>query len=266
MSVYATGTSGTIGRHLSGGIKSVRSNFLDPNFLSDFPVFDRNDSIIHLGGIVGVDNVAKNIEVSHLANVEATRKIAEKFIRENGKYFLYVSSSHVYENSSVKLTESSNLRPQSDYANQKLEAEKVLMKLFALQPERLCIARVFSILDWGTAPFTLGGGISRLIEDDSNYKLLNSDDIRDFLTPRTVANTLQIMATKRKLSGVVNLCTGIGMTVGEAARKMIAIRGYSIPSDRIINGISNVPYLVGDNSKIASQFPELILQWQPSKE
>ena len=70
--------------------------------------------------------------------------------------------------------------PVGAYAEQKIEAEQAVVEVFKETPEKLCIVRVFSVLDWDVADFTLGRAIKNLTIPSSNFKLPNSDDVRDF--------------------------------------------------------------------------------------
>jgi nucleoside-diphosphate-sugar epimerase len=264
MAIYATGTTGTIGRHLSSFIDAIKVDFLDPEFAIKLPNFTSDDSLIHLGGIVGADLVASDLHKSHTVNVEATEKIAQRFILNNGGFFIYVSSSHVYSPSAEKINEDSKLAPQNNYAQQKLEAEQLLQALFWQVPQKLCIVRVFSVLDWDTPPLTLGGGIAKLADNNSTYQLTCSDDIRDFLTPRKIAQILEKIAKSRGMRGVVNLCSGTGISVGDAARVMLESRKFRVPPGRVVRGNSKVPHLVGDNSKLREMIPNIDLEWSPS--
>ena len=163
------------------------------------------------------------------------------------------------------LTESSPTAPNNVYAEQKLEAEEEISSIFRDYPEKLCIVRVFSVLDWDVADFTLGGGIKKLTSDNSNFILNYGDDIRDFLTPHLIANTLISIANEARLTGIVNLATGIGITVKDAAKTMLEGSGYKLPANRIVSGSSDYPYVVGDNSKLKAALPDLNLKWNPSR-
>jgi nucleoside-diphosphate-sugar epimerase len=154
--------------------------------------------------------------------------------------------------------------PSNVYAEQKLEAEKEISLIFQDCLEKLCIVRVFSVLDWDVAEFTLGGGIKKLISDDSDFKLNFVDDIRDFLTPYSIANSLISITKEALLTGIVNLSTGVGLTVKDAAKIMLEGSGYKLPANRIISGNSDYPHVVGDNSKLKAALPDLNLKWSPS--
>jgi nucleoside-diphosphate-sugar epimerase len=209
--------------------------------------------------------VSEDLTTSHKVNVKASKMLAEFAKNNEISRFIYVSTSHVYARSNSLLTESSATAPNNVYAEQKLEAEEEISSIFRDYPEKLCIVRVFSVLDWDVADFTLGGGIKKLTSDNSNFILNYGDDIRDFLTPHLIANTLISIANEVHLTGIVNLATGIGITVKDAARTMLEGSGYKLPANRIVSGNSDYPYVVGDNSKLKAALPDLNLKWNPSR-
>ncbi len=154
--------------------------------------------------------------------------------------------------------------PISSYATQKLEGEKELIKTFASQPDKLLIIRIFSILDFGMPTFTLGGAIENLIANTDTAKLDNTDDVRDFLTPKTVAKNLEIIA-KSEISGIFNLCSSKGETIADAAIKMASIKGLVLPSSTLIRNDATKTSIVGDNSKIRQAVKGLDLFWNLEK-
>ncbi len=265
MKVLTTGITGTIGRHLPDSVQPLNIDLASSPSEKSFSDIGSDDHFLHLAGVVGTIEVEKDKNYSHAVNVNGATLLAEEFFKRSLGKFYYISTSHVYGPSSEKISENAQTKPSSLYAEQKLIAESRISQIFACTPERLCIIRVFSVLDWDVAPFTLGGAVRKLSQPNSKFELNNSDDIRDFMTPKTIAKSIFEIAKSDNLDGIVNLCAGTGIRVGEAAIRMLAESGYSIPSHRILPGNSSNPYVVGDNSKLLSALPNLRLDWQPSK-
>ena len=263
-SIFATGVSGTIGRHFKNQVFPINHDLRNLE-LRNIPHIQIGDCILHAAAIVGPKIVSEDLTTSRKVNVQASRMLAQ-FAKDNGvSRFIYVSTSHVYARSNSLLTELSPTGPNNVYAEQKLEAEGEISLIFRDCPEQLCIVRVFSVLDWDVADFTLGGGIKKLISDNSNFTLNYGDDIRDFLTPRLIANALVSIANESLLTGIINLSTGTGLTVKDAAKIMLEGSGYKLPGNRIVSGNSEYPYVVGDNSKLKKALPDLNLKWNPSR-
>ena len=262
--IYATGVSGTIGKHLKNQVFAINCDLRNSE-LTNIPNIKAGACILHSAAIVGPISVSKDLATSYKVNVKASKMLAEFAKSKEVSRFIYVSTSHVYARSNSLLTESSPTGPNNVYSEQKLEAEEEITSVFRDYPEKLCIVRVFSVLDWDVADFTLGGGIKKLTSNDLSFILNYGDDIRDFLTPHLIANTLISIANEVRLTGIVNLATGVGLKVREAAKTMLEGSGYKLPVNRIISGNSDYPYVVGDNSKLTTVLPDLNLKWNPSR-
>lgn len=263
--LYATGVSGTIGKHLPDSVRSIsidlssdREDFRSIEFADD-------SNIIHLAGIVGPTMVERDIQYAHRVNVDGAKSLAAEFLDKSNGIFYYISTSHVYAPSLEILSENSSIRPVNLYAQQKREAEIALESIFATEIERLCIVRIFSVLDWDTAAFTLGGAVRNLASQDPNFILRNAADIRDFLSPKTIARVLFEMADTGTAPGVVNLCSGVGISVGGAAKQMLLESDILPDENKIVWEKSASPFVVGDNSLLRSLNLELNLTWIPSR-
>jgi nucleoside-diphosphate-sugar epimerase len=260
--LYATGLSGTLGRHLPTDVIPVNIDLSSKKEEFTSVNFERNANLLHLAGVVGPTEVLKDLGYARSVNIDGTEYLAQEFLKKSAGIFYYVSTSHVYAPSSNLISESSPLSPANIYAEQKLEAETSLQRLFELEASRLCIIRVFSVLDWDVAPFTLGGAIKKLV--DSEFILSNSSDVRDFLTPKSIAVALYEIATAQTQSGIINLCSASGISVGEAAKKMLHESGFEVDEDKFSWNSGPNPYIVGDNTLLKSLHPRLDLAWQPS--
>lgn len=260
--IIATGKTGTIGKHFNKNVIDLRVNLESKSkFKLDLK---QDDIVVHAAGIVGDTLINKNPVRAYDINVIGTKRLAEHALNSNVAKFLFISSSHVYASSVHKLDELSPTYPSTKYAEQKLISEQELTEIFRSNPSKLCIVRLFSVLDWDVKDFTLGGGIKKLAIPHSDYLLNNALDIRDFLTPKQIAKAIISIATNDLLIGIVNLCSGIGIPIEVAAQIMLSGRNLKVPKDRIIRVNSQIPFIVGDNSRLISHLPNLDLKWKPS--
>lgn len=264
MTIFATGVRGTIGRHLSKKVEPLNCNLQNPHEIDKVGKFSEHARLIHLAGVVGATNVENNPQTSWEINVLGTIRLANKFLENGGRNFIYVSSSHVYSSSTIKLQEESELGPTSRYAEQKLETEFKLLNLFRNSNANLCIVRVFSVLDWDVQPFTLGGAIKKLTDPRLDSELKYGDDVRDFLTPSKIAESLESLAYISNKPKILNLCSGEGLSIANAAISMLSQSGFEVPMGRILSGQSENPHIVGNNARIRQLLPNLKLNWVPS--
>lgn len=263
-SIYSTGLSGTIGKHLIGSVNHLSVDLANSDFHKSLPNLKACRALLHLAGVVGKFNVEKDIDYSTSVNVIATRKLAQEYKKNSHGRFIYVSSSHVYRPTSLPIRESGIVEPQNEYAHQKRLAEIALQEVFQNQENRLCIVRVFSVLDWDVPHYSLGGAIKKLTKPNSNFELKYGDDIRDFLTPKKVASALLEIAKNSSMYGIYNLCSGTETSIFSAASQMLSLSGYANKINKISKGNSEVPYLVGENAKLLGELPKLNLEWTPS--
>jgi nucleoside-diphosphate-sugar epimerase len=245
MNIVASGTSGTIGKHLGKKVESLNQRL---DAISEQKVnIHKGDVYIHLGAMVGPQIVGEHPLASRQINVDSTVRLAQHCLSIDAEKFVFISTSHVYARGSEDKTELSRIDPLNIYAEQKYETEIKLQAMFSGNKEKLLILRVFSILGWDTKPSTLGGGVRKLLTDE-NYNLMCGDDIRDFLTPEQAATIIVEIAQREPATGIINLCTGIGISVRDAALLMINERTSTDFSERIRAGTSNIPRLVGNPS------------------
>jgi nucleoside-diphosphate-sugar epimerase len=261
--IFATGKTGTIGKHFGEKVLDLKFDLLAQATSLDPVILGSEDIVIHAGGIVGNRLVDSDPERSYNINVIGTKNLALQALNANVSKFVFLSSSHVYSPSKYKLKESDLVQPSSVYAKQKIEAENILLELFKDKPHKLCILRIFSVLDWDVKGFTLGGGVKKLTIPSSNYKLNYALDVRDFLTPKQIAETITTISSSNKIFGIINLCSGLGLSNENAAKIMLESIGKPLPENRIIRVNSNNPVVIGDNSRLLSLLPKLNLIWEP---
>jgi nucleoside-diphosphate-sugar epimerase len=264
MKIIGSGLGGTIGRH----IQNVNSYTGDIRNRSNYVQLQGFDSFLHLAGVVGAKNVDESMEASYDVNVTATLELAQEVIKQNYAQFIYVSTSHVYGKVAGKIDENVTPNPITNYAKQKLEAEYGLKEIFRGQNTKLITVRLFSILGANMPSFTLGGFLDQM-SLNSNQAVSCSDDIRDFLSPRQAADALKMIAEKRWVaSDTFNLCTGVGYTVKEAAQLYFARIGVQVDEVLFASGNSDVPVIIGNNSKLIQMFPEIqnaLREFNPSR-
>lgn len=261
--IMATGTTGTLGRHLSNLVQPINLDLRSDFNLRDITNTEKMLGIIHMAGIVGNSAVEANLSISHEVNVIGTEKLGTQILESGVTRFIYVSSSHVYKPSVSLLFEDSDIGPITSYGSQKLEAEEHLRQIFINEPERLCLVRVFSVLDWDMPKDSLGGAARRLLATHGQSTIANSDDRRDFLSPSQVSAALLTIAKTPSMHGTYNLCSGSVRTVGSAIQRMFEQFPEVDLSESLIPGTSSNPMISGSNSKLLEAIPNLDLIWIP---
>ncbi len=269
MRYFLTGKSGTIGKYLSNEGHPARFDITKESEVAKW--FQnrhlKNRSFLHLAAIVGESRVSKNFEYAKKVNVEGAALVAKMALQSEVSQFVFVSTSHVYKPISEKMSEEAEVEPQNSYASLKREAEEKVIEIFKNNSSQLTILRIFSVLDYYADDFTLGGRVTKAIQNKERIKIVNSSDQRDFLTPRRVAEVIELCISKHLEGGIYNLCTGQPMSVKEAVQKMLV--NASLPLDwfSFDEKVSAAPFVCGSNSKILNVLPEIesILRWDLSE-
>jgi len=262
MKLIATGLSGTIGRKLNSAIQPAQIVLGSSRLCDYFNPGQEPLTLVHLAGIVGELKVKEDFTYSKKINVDETFLLAREVIEDFRGRFIHISSSHVYGANSSNVTESTPYNPQSYYASQKMLAEQKLIEYFGEGNPQLVILRVFSVLGWDVDEFTLGGLVKRILEG-SREEIFNGDDVRDFMTPTSIAEVIATIAESRHISGIFNLCTTNGIKVGDAVRSMFNIMRFEDSYNQIRTGNSQNPYIVGNNRKLLETGIKINLVWNP---
>jgi len=250
--ILANGKTGDIGKHLSSGIASCVVRIEDVLQGTARINLKDVDSYLHLAGIVGNAGVSADINLARKININGLRVIAEQFLESGATKFIYVSSGHVYGNTINKAKEDDSLNPQSIYAEQKCEAEEILRLLFSGSSKNLVIARVFSVLDPNMKSHTLGGAVRKIMKGERGIAIGTSDDVRDFLTPKEIAKTLETLSQQREIPQIINICSGKETTIREAVINLLRAHNAEIPLEIFQEGFSLLPRNTGSNKILRS--------------
>lgn len=265
MRILATGLNGTLGRKLPGYVEPARITLGKDRLINHFEPTERAFTVVHMAGVVGEKNVAQDLVYSELVNVKETLNLAKEVIEVFGGRFVHISSSHIYGPCDTAISEDSPFNPQSRYAEQKVRAEQALVEYFGPNNKQLVVLRVFSVLGWNVADFTLGGLVKR-IKEGSNEAIACADDVRDFMTPTSIATAICKVAETKNVYGTYNLSTGSGISVRDAVTSMFQAENFSAGKKVFQAGNSASPRIIGDNSKILKTALTLDLTWNPFNE
>ena len=247
--VFATGTSGTIGRQLANRVKSIsfRDFCQDLSLPRELNLADA--TVVHMAGIVGARAVEFDPLAAREVNVSKTLELAKICMGEGARRFVYVSSAHVYEPSESPINEDGALGPESEYAKQKLDAEERLRELAGNYDSDLVSLRLFSVLSLDGKPDTLGARVAQALESKTPLIVPFAQDTRDFLSPKAYADLILQIASKDSLQHkVINVGSGQALSVGDAVRRLLKSANATDLGIELDNKSSATPRLVADNS------------------
>ena len=224
------------------------------------------DYIIHLAAISPVaysyDNYLEVTEVNYLSSInlaEAARKL------ENFKQFIFAGTSEEYGlailDKNKKLTENSELKPNSPYAVAKIATDMYLQYMGLAYNFPYTVIRPFNT--YGRTDnnhFFIERTITQMLEGKA-VKLGDSEAIRDWLyVDDHVEGYIRALGNKRAVGQTIQLSTGKGYTTKETAEIIAEMTGYT--GDIEWNATQKRPLdakvLIGDNSKAKE-----LLGWEP---
>ena len=246
MTLLLTGRSGSIGQYLRTDFELNFRNFqVSKPFSGSHPPI-RKSTLIHMAAITNIQEVQRNSSESFKVNVSSTIDLFRSFAASGGKRFVFASTGHVYGRTmqGCYSTETDPVNPLSLYAEQKVLAEQHLLDEAKNRDIELVILRIFSVFGLGMKDHFLAGRIeSALNNKHPSLRITNSDDVRDFSSPKQIAESIE-ESVKIPIDGpiILNLCTGKSTTVKDIVRSNFP----TIREESFIPGQSETPRLVGN--------------------
>jgi nucleoside-diphosphate-sugar epimerase len=245
--IFATGRTGSIGKHLDGvDSLSIRFPSTEAQIQAEL-AYRECDTLIHLAAVTNPIQVAQDEIRSRYVNVDAPVVLLKAFIESGGKRFVFASTGHVYGPQEVGhlSLETDTPHPISVYANQKLRAESALIEVAEQHEIDLTILRIFSVFGSSMARHYLAGTVSSQVGKQISFPMIhNSEDVRDFSTPFWVAKKIEEFCY---LEGggitICNIASGVPMSI----RGKVLLEFPLWPSNCFDGLQSNMSWLVGSN-------------------
>ena len=250
MTLLASGTTGSIGKHLVD-VSPVKSRLEDSteNIVDEFMKLSPS-VFIHLAGATSIELIKANDDLSLRLNVNGALRMMDAFAKSGGQKFIFASTGHVYgaTDSNRYARETDPTEPISIYAKHKLLAETKLTEMARELGINLVIARIFSVFGSGMAEHYLSTKILNEIGLQPNGKgypvIENGSDVRDFMEPNQVAKRLCLIAETMNITNqiqILNICSGIPIT----ERQKVLNTHPNWPEAKIKKTLSALPHLVG---------------------
>ena len=241
--------------------------------LADFPAIKnivhgvQPDYVLHLAAISPVSfSYDHYMEVTE-ANYLGTINLAEACYREvpHFKQFIMAGTSEQYgmtlKDKKERLTEDSQLHPNSPYAVAKVAADLYLKYMHGAYRFPMTILRPFNTYGRkANSHFFIERTITQMLKGDKVY-LGDKTAIRDWLYVDDHVNAyIKALGNKKAIGEVIQVCTGKGYTTEGTAKLIAKLTGFK--GDIIWNATPMRPLdarvLIGDNSKARK-----LLGWEP---
>lgn len=207
--------------------------------------------VVHLAALVSVPESVQHPEETLDVNVRGTSLVFEAALRAGCKRVVYASSAAVYgDEPSLPKREDSPLRPQSPYAESKVENERLAERLAARGLSSLGL-RFFNVYGPGQrADHAYASVIPQFVARAKRGEALSvSGDgaqTRDFVHVRDVADAL-VRALESSTTGVCNIASGTETSVAALAaliqeRYPVAVEHGPARAGDILHSVADIEH------------------------
>lgn len=250
MKVAVTGASGFIGTHLLHALVSRGAEVvaIDRQPLRQeiagvrFVALDLADAAPDSFGAIGTPDMLVHLAWGGLPNYLSLHHFEEelprqyRFLRnmvEGGlKALLVTGTCYEYGMCDGELDESRLPMPANPYAFAKVALLEQLRFLQAKLPFALSWARLFYMWGEGQAPTSIYPLLQTAIRNgDARFPMSAGEQLRDYLPVPEVVELLASLALRAQDDGVVNICSGVPVSIRTLVERWIAESGSGIVPD-----------------------------------
>ena len=238
--ILVTGGTGFIGRYVVGrliaeGIRPVVTTFKktqQENSQIDVEVLDLTDAsqvnnlinnynpqiVLHLAGVTPGHSDPTG-RIYHDVNFTGTVNLLNALKGTSASRVILLGSASEYGNQAIPFTEAMPLRPVSDYAVSKVEANRYAVEMNLASGLPVTILRVFTAYGFDQPDKMF---LSQLLNHallNRNFKMSDGEQKRDFVHVDDVSSAILVAMTAENVIGrVINLAGGRGIALKDIAR------------------------------------------------
>ncbi|GHJ45783.1 GDP-6-deoxy-D-mannose reductase [Catellatospora sp. TT07R-123] len=243
MKIVVTGSSGFIGRHLVADLEGRGENV----FAADLPHTDvrsaegiadmisriQPDLVYHLAAQANgalADSAAAEMWKT---NVMGTVHVIEAVLAHRPSCrILLASTAAVYGEAADRIAETAYPTPRTSYAASKVAAEAAAFESCRRGAD-VVVARLFNIFGPGQRDdFFMPSLVRRVkravLTGDSHVAVANLRAVRDFVDVKDAVGGLQDLMARGESGAVYNVCSGEGVTIEAAARRLVEVAGCQV--------------------------------------
>jgi GDP-4-dehydro-6-deoxy-D-mannose reductase len=278
MKALVTGATGFVGPHLIAHLRDSGDDVIDPgDDEGGFDVADRGaveeaiagsrpEVVYHLAALSDVAASWRDPIGFLRVNVEGTQNVLDAARAHGVQRVLVVGSSEEYGPSSDPLREDAPLRPTTPYGASKVAAGYLALQSFLGGGPETVRVRPFSHIGPGqTTRFLVPALAARIAAAERDgadtIKIGATSPVRDISDVRDVVRAYRLVVDKGDAGDVYNVCSGIGISVGDLAQRLIAAatRPLRLETDPALLRPVEVPVFVGDATHVRE-----VTGWRPN--
>ena len=245
MRVFVTGGAGFIGINLCKKLAllhkvTVYDNFSNSN-KENFPVIENvtlivgdildnsklfdsmknHDIVIHLAAKTDVIDSINNPDNTFQTNVQGSKNVLDSCKFNHVSKIIASSSSAVYQNSDNSINEASPIKPLSPYGQSKLDMEKIIIQ----SKINYSILRLFNVYGCENNNGVIANFRKNISENNPLIIFGDGKATRDFIHIDDVIDG--IILSMKSTSGICNIASGNGTSIGNLAKLFIQLSGKS---------------------------------------
>jgi GDP-4-dehydro-6-deoxy-D-mannose reductase len=224
----------------------------------------RPDVVIHLAGVAYLPQAEAEASRAVDVNVNVAMSVLQAawLAKQTGAAdptVLIVGSGEQYgahPAEAMPLVETAGCHPSTFYGKTKQAQESLALRSATTLGVRAIATRSFNHSGPGQAPtFLLPSLVARALEarrTGQSVRIGNTDVIRDFLHVEDVVSAYISLVSRGHPGEVYNVCSGVGVRVGDLAQDVLSAAGVRAPLDvdPALQRAVDVPVLVGSNAKL----------------
>lgn len=212
-SIAITGAKGLLGSYFKSKYSNKYKIISYPHRVEDKYKFKRwikdkkFDYFIHFAGINrnNINNSYKNLKLINETSSINILKELNSLSHDKLKFCLFISSSHVYNFSKLKIKENFKKLPNNHYGKTKLNVENFIIKNRKKFFFKVGIARIFNTTGKNQRKGYIVPDLIKKINENKIIKNLNV--YRDFIHPEDIVKSIDLIISRR-FTKPVNVCSG----------------------------------------------------------
>lgn len=212
--------------------------------------------VFHLAALIAIPYSYQAFDAFVDTNIGGTLNVLQA-AKKWGAKVLLTSTSEVYGTAQyVPMDEKHPLQGQSPYSATKIGADHIGEAFFRSFGVKVVLVRPFNT--YGprqSARAVIPTIITQILAGSETIELGRIDPIRDFnFVKDTVSGFIALANCDEAVGQAVNLCSGVGISIGELAQRIVEVMGKNVTiiedPKRIRPASSEVERLIGSNEKM----------------
>jgi len=191
-----------------------------------FNFFKKPDLLIHLAW----ENLPNYKGLFHLEKNLFSNYCFIKNMVEHGLKDVAVTGTCLeYGMQSGALSEDMESKPDNPYSLAKDTLRKFLEQLQKIFKYDLKWIRLFYMYGKGQSPHSILSQLQQALDNgDAEFNMSGGEQVRDYLPVEKVAEYIVKISTQRRVTGIINCCSGVGITIKDLVEGYLRRKGKHI--------------------------------------